>query len=195
MAAQPEPDADRRPNPSVRARSEPSASAAPAWARSAVGVAALASIGAGAVHAAAAAYLGQDSGLYLAFFVLAAAGQVVWGLAVATVPARWLLALGALGNALVALTWVVSRTAGLPVGPETGVALPVGFPDALTVFLEVVAVACAVAAASAATGSRALRPGRGQLPAILTAGLPIAVLATLAVLTQLDVITFLPSSS
>ncbi len=58
---------------------------------------------------------------------------------------RWWLAAGAAGNLVVAVTWVVSRTAGLPVGEYAGITLPAGFPDALATALEAVVVAGAAA--------------------------------------------------
>ena len=41
---------------------------------------------------------------------------------------------------MVVITWVVSRTAGLPVGEYAGITLPAGFPDGLATALEVVVV-------------------------------------------------------
>jgi hypothetical protein len=101
---------------------------------------ALSSIAAGAINAAAAATVGRTAIDTLAFFVAAAAGQVVWGaLALVRAP-RWWLALGAAGNLVVAATWVVSRTIGLPVGTLAGRVLPIGFPDSLATALEVAVV-------------------------------------------------------
>lgn len=110
-------------------------------------VAALASIAAGAINIAAAATVGRASGQNLAFFVVASAGQIIWG-AVALVRApRWWLALGAVGNLLVAATWVVSRTVGVPVGVFAHQQLPVGFADTLATVLAAVAVIGAAALA------------------------------------------------
>jgi hypothetical protein len=104
-------------------------------------VIAVASIAAGAINIAAAATVGRASAQNLAFFVVVAAAQLGWGaVALARAP-RWWLALGAAGNLVVAATWVVSRTVGLPVGVYAGITLPVGFPDALAMALEVVVVA------------------------------------------------------
>jgi hypothetical protein len=101
---------------------------------------ALASIAAGAINIAAAATVGRDSTQSLAFFVVVAAAQLVWGaVALARAP-RWWLALGAVGNLVVVATWVVSRTVGLPVGEFAGIMLPVGFPDGLATALEAVTV-------------------------------------------------------
>jgi hypothetical protein len=105
----------------------------------------MASIAAGAINIAAAATVGRASAQSLAFFAVVAAAQLAWGaVALARVP-RWWLALGAAGNLVVAATWVVSRTAGLPAGVYAGIKLPVGFADGLATALEVVVVAGAVA--------------------------------------------------
>lgn len=75
------------------------------------------------------------------FFALAGLLQLAWALAVPGRPSPRLLAVGAAGNALIVATWVVSRTVGIPLGPEAGTAEPVGFPDALTTLYEVCVVA------------------------------------------------------
>ena len=104
-------------------------------------VIAMASIAAGAINLAAAATVGRSNAQNLAFFTVVGVAQLAWG-AVALVRApRWWLALGAAGNLIVVATWVVSRTAGLPVGPEAGITLPVHFPDTLATALEVAVVA------------------------------------------------------
>jgi hypothetical protein len=108
-------------------------------------VIALASIAAGAINLAAAATVGRSNAQNLAFFVVVTVVQLAWG-AVALVRApRWWLALGGAANLVVAVTWVVSRTAGLPVGPEAHSTLPAHFPDTLATVLEVVVVVGAVA--------------------------------------------------
>ena len=100
---------------------------------------------AGAINIAAAATVGRGSTQNLAFFVGLGAAQLYWG-AVAMVRApRWWLALGAAGNLVAVVTWVVSRTAGLPIGEYAGIKLPVGFPDTLATALEAVIVVGAVA--------------------------------------------------
>jgi hypothetical protein len=108
-------------------------------------VIALASVAAGAINIAAAATVGRGSTQNLAFFVVLGAAQLYWG-AVAMVRApRWWLALGAAGNLVAVVTWVVSRTVGLPIGEYAGLRLPVGFPDTLATALEAVVVIGAVA--------------------------------------------------
>src|SRR5262245_35195987 len=94
-----------------------------------VTVIALTSIATGAIHVAAARTLGRGSTQNFAFFGLVAVAEVVWGAVALAWAPRWWLALGALGNAIVVATWLVSRTVGLPVGAYAGEVLPVGFAD------------------------------------------------------------------
>ena len=75
---------------------------------------ALPSLAAGAINVAAAATVGRGSTQNLAFFSVVAAAQLVWGVVTMGQAPRWWLALGAAGNLVVVVTWVVSRTAGLP---------------------------------------------------------------------------------
>jgi hypothetical protein len=144
---------------------------------------ALASIAAGAINLAAAATVGRDSSTQtLAFFVVVAAAQLGWGaVALARAP-RWWLALGAVGNLVVAATWVVSRTVGLPVGEYAGITLPVGFPDGLATALEAVTVVGAAALLVRRRGparSVARSPG-----ATIAAAVVVGALALVGVLSQ-----------
>jgi len=111
---------------------------------------ALASVAAGAINVAAAATVGRGNTQNLAFFSVVAAAQLVWGAVSMAEAPRWWLAVGAAGNLVVVITWVVSRTAGLPVGEYAGITLPAGFPDGLATALEVVIVAVAAAVVAAA---------------------------------------------
>jgi hypothetical protein len=115
----------------------------------------MASIAAGAINLAAAATVGRGSAQNLAFFTVVGVAQLAWGAVALARASRWWLALGAAGNLVVAATWVVSRTAGLPAGVYAGIRLPVGFPDALATALEAVVVAGA-----AALLARGLGPAR-----------------------------------
>jgi hypothetical protein len=145
---------------------------------------ALASVAAGAINVAAAATVGRASAQNLAFFAVVAAAQLVWG-AVAMVRApRWWLALGAAGNLVVVITWVVSRTAGLPVGKYAGIMLPVGFPDGLATALEVMVVA---GAAALLVRGRDLARSAARSPGVAIAAAVVAAALTLAgVLAQAD---------
>src|SRR4051812_2495881 len=123
-------------------------------------VAALSSIGAGAIHAAAASTLGDGNAQTFAFFGVAAAAEIVWGLVALARAPRWWLVLGALGNATVVVTWIVSRTAGLPVGEFAHEVLPLGYADVLATILGTVTVAAAGVLAIQGSG-----PARGAAPA------------------------------
>jgi hypothetical protein len=138
---------------------------------------ALASLAAGAINIAAAATVGRGNSQNLAFFSVVAAAQLVWGVVSMAEAPRWWLALGAAGNLVVVVTWVVSRTAGLPVGGYAGIRLPVGFPDGLATALEVVIVAGAAALMVRGDGpvrSLARSPRVAAVAAVVAAALTLA---------------------
>jgi hypothetical protein len=127
-----------------------------------VTVVSLASIAAGAINIAAAATIGGANAQTQAFFAVVGAAQVIWGLSALVWAPRWWLALGALGNAVVVATWLVSRTVGLPFGQYAHLVLPVRFPDTMATILEAVTVAgAAVLAARGSTAMRAVARVRG----------------------------------
>jgi len=66
--------------------------------------------------------------------------ELGWAVAVVSNPTRTVYVVGALGNALIVTTWVVSRTSGLPFGPGAGEPEPVGVADLMSTALEVVVV-------------------------------------------------------
>jgi hypothetical protein len=111
----------------------------------------------------------------------------------AAFPSRPMAILGALGNAAVFATWVITRTVGVPSGPLAGGTLTAGFPDSVATTLEGLAVVAAVGALLASrlrrtTGSRAR-------VTILVAAAAVAIpLATLAVLSQAGILPALPPS-
>lgn len=165
--------------PASGARAEPDRN--PAWI---VSVIALASIAAGAINVAAAATVGRGSAQNLAFFGVVAAAQLVWGAVALVWAPRWWLALGALGNAVVVATWVVSRTVGLPFGEFAGLVLPVGFPDGLATFFE--AVTAVGAAGLAVRGSGPARSAVRARSFTLAAAVLIGALGLAGVLSQAD---------
>ena len=137
---------------------------------------------AGAIHVAAAATVGRGSAQNLAFFGVVAAAQIVWGAVALAWAPRWWLALGALGNAVVVATWVVSRTVGLPFGEFAGVVLPVGFADALaTIFGAATAVGAAWLAVRGSGPARSAARVRGFA---LAAAVVIGALGLTGVLSQ-----------
>jgi hypothetical protein len=145
-------------------------------------VIAMASIAAGAINLAAAATIGSSDAQYLAFFTVVGVAQLIWAAAALVWAPRWWLALGAAGNLVVAATWVVSRTIGLPFGPAAGITLPAHFPDSLATALEVVVVVGAAALLARGQG-----PARSVVrsPAITAAAaVAAAALALGGVLSQ-----------
>jgi hypothetical protein len=115
---------------------------------------------AAAIHAAAIGPHLEESRLFAMAFAAMAITQGGWmaGILVAPSPRRYLA--GAALNGAVALIWFLSRTVGLPVGPNAGVAEPVGAMDVVATLAELMAVLGSLILASRMdTGSsRALMP-------------------------------------
>lgn len=101
---------------------------------------ALISASAGLIHLAVLGEHLRENVMFGVFFAAAGTFQLVWALLVPIWRARVILLGGVLGNAMIIVLWSLSRTTGLPLGPEAGVAEPVGLPDTLTVIYESVVV-------------------------------------------------------
>jgi hypothetical protein len=101
------------------------------------------SAGAGLVHFANAGPHFDEWWGYGLFFLLVACAQLAWAAAVLAqpTPSRRLLLAGAVGNLAVAAVWVLSRTAGAPVGPGAGGPESVGLIDAACTAFEVLVAA------------------------------------------------------
>ena len=165
--------------PTSRAKGEPDRNTARI-----VSVIALASIAAGAINIAVAATIGGDNAQTHAFFGVVGAAQVVWGLLALVWAPRWWLVLGALGNAVVVATWLVSRTVALPFGQFAHVVLPVRFPDSVATILEAVTVVGAAVLVVRGSGTtRAAARVRGFA---LAAAVLIGALGLTGVLSQAD---------
>ena len=101
---------------------------------------AVASAGAATIHFAVIDQHFAEYWLFGVFFVAVALAQLGWVVAVASNPTRTVYLVGALGNALIAVTWVISRTTGLPFGPGAGEPEPVGIADVVSTALELAVV-------------------------------------------------------
>jgi hypothetical protein len=78
------------------------------------------------------------------FFVVCAEVQLGWALLLRRRCGGAGLAVGIVGSLLLVAVWGLSRTRGLPFGPEPGVPEAVSIPDVLSVLLELItAAACA----------------------------------------------------
>jgi hypothetical protein len=76
------------------------------------------SLVAGIIHLVASVDHFEHVWWYGAFFVLLAAFQLAWGIRVFRRPTPGILLLGAAVSAVVVAIWIVSRTVGVPFGPE-----------------------------------------------------------------------------
>jgi hypothetical protein len=140
---------------------------------------ALASVGAGAIHLAFGPEHMSEWALLGTGFYLSGVLQLAWGAWAAVTESRRQLAVGATGSLLFIGVWLVSRTTGMPFGPEAWQPEAVGRADLLCIALE------AVVAVGALTLLR--RPTAGLAPAGrvavrgLLSGVALAVLATTGV--------------
>ena len=90
------------------------------------------SFGAALIHASVIAIHFREYWLFGVLFAITAVGQFIWAGLVWTRPASpRLLAAGAVANLAVAIVWLASRTAGLPIGPDQGEREAVGIHDVL----------------------------------------------------------------
>jgi hypothetical protein len=101
---------------------------------------AVASAGAATIHFAVIDQHFAEYWLFGVFFVAVALAQLGWVVAVASNPTRTVYLVGALGNALIAVTWVISRTTGLPFGRGAGEPEPVGMADVVSTAFELAVV-------------------------------------------------------
>jgi hypothetical protein len=109
------------------------------------------------------------------FFLVAALAQFGWAVWCWTKPAsRSILLAGAAGSAALVLVWAVTRTTGLPFGPEAGVAESAGLADVLCVGLEVASGALALVATLGLARERLMHPAPRRA-AMLTAGVAALV--------------------
>ncbi|WP_433229109.1 hypothetical protein [Actinomadura formosensis] len=83
--------------------------------------------------------------LSAAFFSALALFQLVWAVLVHTGDERPMLLSGLAVNAGVIALWAVTRTAGLPFGPEAGEAEAIGVPDVLSAVAEAAVVVAVLA--------------------------------------------------
>jgi hypothetical protein len=123
--------------------------------------------------------------LFGLFFSVVAWLQALWALGVVVAPTRALLAAGLLGNAVVAVVWVFSRTSGLPIGPEAWTPEPASFLDVLSTVLEVGIVIVIAALLRRGGRTRARNDTRAPM-SIAGFALFLVVLTTAAVASTAD---------
>ena len=111
-----------------------------------VALAALCTAGAAVIHFAVASPHFREWWGFGVFFFVSGWLQLAWSALAPRSVDRRLLWVGLAGNLVVVAVWVVSRTTGLPFGPDPGEAEAIGSADLVSTTLEVIAAAgCAVA--------------------------------------------------
>jgi hypothetical protein len=129
------------------------------------------------IHVVAAIEHLDEYALYAVFFEVLASGQFLLGVALYRSPTRTLLITGAAGSLLVVALWIVSRTAGLPIGPVAWSPEPVGILDVLASADEaVLALLVLFQLRSAPTGAL----GRGAVYVVTATGVVVILLSSLA---------------
>lgn len=105
-------------------------------------VAAVLSVGAAAIHAVVVpAHLSEDL-LYGVFFAVVAGAQGSWAVVTVLQPHPRVLLAGLVGNLAVVSLWLVTRTAGIPVGAGARRTEPLGLLDTSCGALELGVVVC-----------------------------------------------------
>lgn len=130
------------------------------------------SAGAAAIHFAVTGEHLREYPLFGAFFAATGALQALWAMIVLLRPSSTVYFAGAIGNLAIVAVWGLSRTVGLPIGPEAGVPEPAAALDLLATSGEVL-IGVGVLAL--------LRPGaiRRQLPRMVGGVLVLAAVAVL----------------
>jgi hypothetical protein len=109
-------------------------------------VAAGLSAAAAVIHVAVCPEHFREGLLYGVFFAVTAGCQLGWSMLTCVRYSSWLASAGLLGNAAIVSLWAVTRTVGIPLGPEAGEVERLGVLDLLTAGFEIGVVAlCALA--------------------------------------------------
>lgn len=128
------------------------------------------SFGSAAIHASVILEHFGEFWLFGAFFVVVTVLQVVWGVRVLVEPSRRVLVAGAVGNGLLVVLWIVSRTAGVPIGPEPGTAELIGWHDLISTIEELLIVVGVIAVLAAVKRPGSMRPSKQRVPAGIACG-------------------------
>jgi hypothetical protein len=99
-----------------------------------------AATGAAAIHYAVAAEHFEEWWGFGLFFIGSAVVQLVWAVVVVASRSRLLIWVGVIGNAAIVVLWIVTRTVGTLVGPESGTPEPIGLADSVATGFEMTIV-------------------------------------------------------
>lgn len=135
------------------------------------------SLAAALIHAAVAPEHFDEYTLFGVFFVSAALFQLAWAERMRRSPSnRLILIVGVAANLAIVTIWVVSRTAGVPLGPEAGVPEAIGAPDTIC-SIDELAIA---GIAGLLLARRTAAPAGAVLVGGCSAGLAVASLIAVA---------------
>ena len=104
-------------------------------------IAAATSILAGAIHYAVVPEHRAEWWVYALFFTLLGLFEIVWAALAWQGPDRWVLYLGVVVNLAVLVLWTVTRTSGLPFGPDAHDPEAVGAADVICCVAEASTIA------------------------------------------------------
>jgi hypothetical protein len=138
-----------------------------------------ASLGAALLHAAFAPGHWSETWSHGLFFAVVAWLQLALAVSLVAFPSRRVFALATL-NVAVIITWGLSRTVGVPFGPNSGVAEDVGVPDLVATSLEAVVVVGSAVLLWRSRGGRGIRIVRGSRWLVSAAAAACVVVAAVS---------------
>jgi hypothetical protein len=154
----------------------PEAAGARPWPAEAIALAAAVASGvAAAIHAGAIGPHFEESSPFAAAFATMAAAQGGWMVLILLVPSPRRYLAGAWLNGAVVLIWLLSRTVGLPVGPDPWVAEPAGAMDATATLAELLAVLGSLVLAGRVEPDRSRLSGPAAPSALIRVGFGLLV--------------------
>jgi hypothetical protein len=137
------------------------------------------SLGAAGIHLAVMGDHFNETWYHGSFFAGIAWLQLAWAVAIVMKPSRKVLLAGIVGNVVVAEVWLVSRTVGIPFGPNSGASEPAAFADILATVLEVGIVLGSLVLLRPGLTDRPVRTTRA-VSGVAGLGALVAALATLS---------------
>ena len=143
---------------------------------------ALFSAGAAGIHFAVTEVHFEEYWLFGAFFLALGWFQTLWAILVVASPHRLVFLIGALANGATVALWTVTRTTGIPIGPNAGMPEAAEMVDVLSTVFEILVVLGCVLLLTRGPASRYLS-GRRVLAGTLALGLLVVSLTSGAVAT------------
>jgi hypothetical protein len=145
---------------------------------------ALTSLAASGIHFAVMADHFAEAFVFGLFFAVVAWAQALWAVAVVVAPVRIVLTSGIIGNLAVIAVWAMSRTVGVPLGPEPWTPESIGPADLLCGVLEgAIVLGCVLLLRHDMADATPDQDRRAvvALPALLAFGVALAVGTSVAI--------------